>query len=155
MMSKRHLYFNVAMMIFPWLTLLFIGKRSFKRYAFGGFFIIIFEIVNHMYGHKRNWWKFYDKKDAFYKDELPFSIGPYMPLSMWILKYTYGNFKKFIIVNAIADAIFAFPGIEILKKFKIVGLHRLSNIQFFFYLHYKAYLLYGIQYLVEKVRKTA
>lgn len=158
MITKRHLWFNLGMIIFSWMTLLFIGKRSFKRFAIGGFFIVGFEILNHLYGNRRNWWKFFDKKDAFYKDELPFSIGPYMPLSMWIMKYTYGNFKKFILVNAIADALFAFLGIDILKKYKIVGLKRLSHIKFFFYLHYKAYLLYGLQYLVDKVirkEKTA
>ncbi|WP_251548815.1 hypothetical protein [Neobacillus muris] len=153
MIKKRHLIFNIALVLFPWLTMLFVGKRAFKRYAFSGVFVVIFEILNHIYGHKRNWWKFYDKKASFFKDELPFSVGPYMPLSMWILKYSYGNFKKFAFLNVIADGLFAFLFIDILKKFKLVGLNRLNHFQFFIYLHYKAYLLYGVQYLYEKIRK--
>ncbi|MGV2940414.1 hypothetical protein AB5I83_12530 [Mesobacillus sp. LC4] len=152
MISKRHFLFNLVMIFVPWLSLLFIGKRSFKRYSAAGVFIIIFEIINHMYGHKRNWWKFYNKRKSFLRDELPFSIGPYMPLSMWLLKNSYGDFKRFIRLNAIADGIFAFFFIHVLKKLKIVRLKRLSPIQFFFYLHYKAYLLYGFQYLYEKWR---
>ncbi|WP_102261329.1 hypothetical protein [Mesobacillus jeotgali] len=152
MISKRHFLFNLVLIFVPWLTVLFIGKRSFRRYCFAGVFIIVFEIINHMYGHKRNWWKFYNKRKSFLRDELPFSIGPYMPLSMWLLKISYGNFKKFVTLNAIADGIFAFLIINVLKKVKIVRLNKLNNFQFFLYLHYKAYLLYGFQYLFEKMR---
>ncbi|MFS0907263.1 hypothetical protein AB3N02_30240 [Priestia aryabhattai] len=153
MISRRHLGFNLSIIMIPWLSLLFIGKRSIKRYSLAGIFIIIFEIINHLYGHQRKWWKFYDKQNSFIKDELPFSIGPYMPLSMWLLKFSYGNFKKFVLLNVIADGIFAFFFIDVLKKFKIISLNRLNHFQFFIYLHYKAYLLYGVQYLFEKAKK--
>ena len=153
MIKRKHLVFNLSIIVIPWLSLLLLGKRSVKRYSVSGAFIVIFEILNHMYGHKRKWWKFYDKRKSFIKDELPFSVGPYMPLSMWLLKFSYGRFKKFVLLNAISDGLFAFLFIDVLKKFKIVGLNRLSHFQFFIYLHYKAYLLYGVQRLVEKTRK--
>ena len=152
MISRKHLIFNLSIIIIPWLSLLLFGKRNMKRYSLSGVFIVIFEIINHLYGHKRNWWKFYDKRKSFIKDELPFSVGPYMPLSLWILKISYGNFKKFVILNVISDGLFAFLFMDILKKFKIISLNRLNHIQFFIYLHYKAYLLYGVQYLFEKTR---
>jgi len=153
MFARRHRIFNLSIILIPWLSLLFIGKRSFKRYSFAGIIIVVFEIINHLYGHKRKWWKFYDKPRLFIKDELPFSIGPYMPFSMWLLKFSYGNFKKFILLNVISDGLFAFLFIDILKKFKIISLNGINHIQFFIYLHYKAYLLYGVQYLIEKLRK--
>ena len=145
MISKRHFLFNLTIIAIPWLSLLFIGKRNIKRYSAAGIFIVIFEIINHLYGHKRKWWKFYNRRKSFLKDELPFSIGPYMPLSMWLLKFSYGNLKKFVLLNAISDGLFAFLFIDILKKLKIISLNRLNHIQFFIYLHYKAYLLYGFQ----------
>lgn len=153
MLLRRHLLFNFIIITIPWLSLLFMGKRSLKKYSYSGVFIVIFEIMNHVYGHKRNWWKFYDKRRSFYKDELPFSIGPYMPISMWLLKYSYGNFKKFIALNAIFDGLFAFLFIDILKRLKIISLNHINHFQFFIYLHYKAYLLYGFQYIIENIRK--
>lgn len=150
MITKRHFLFNLVIVIVPWLTLIFMGKRDIKRYAPAGIFIIIFEILNHLYGHGRKWWKFYDKKPSFLRDELPFSIGPYGPLSMWLLKNSFGNFKKFIILNVIADGLFSFVIIDVLKRVKIIRLNRLSHLQFFVYIHYKAYLLYGFQSLLEK-----
>ncbi|KAA0546236.1 hypothetical protein FZW96_16115 [Bacillus sp. BGMRC 2118] len=153
MVSKKHKRFNFAIILVPWLTLLFIGKRSFRRYSFSGMFIIVFEIINHLYGHRKKWWKFYDKRTSFLRDELPFSIGPYMPLSMWLLKISYGNFKKYLALNVIADGLFAFVGMDLLKKLKIIRLNKLTRMQFFFYIHYKAYLLYAVQYLFEKTRR--
>ncbi|MBT2757516.1 hypothetical protein J7E71_16605 [Mesobacillus foraminis] len=154
MIKTRHLLFNLSIIIFPWLSLFFIGKQSRKRFWLAGVFIVIFEILNHLYGHKRKWWKFYDKRKSFIKDEFPFSIGPYLPISMWILKLSYGNFKKFILLNVIADGLFAFLIIDVLKKFKIISLNHLNHGQFFIYLHYKAYLLYGVQYLIERIRRV-
>lgn len=153
MVSKRHKLFNLSIILFPWLSLLLIGKRNMQRYFASGIFIVIFEIINHLIGHKRKWWTFYDKPKSFLKDELPFDIGPYMPMSLWLLKYSYGNLKKYALYNALANGIFAFIGMPVLKKMKIMRLHRLNYLQFFLYIHYKAYLLYGFQHLIEKSKR--
>lgn len=116
MATKRHKVFNTSIILIPWLSLFLIGKRSIKRYLVASFIVAIFEVINHLYGHKRNWWKFYDKQKSFVRDELPFDIGPYIPMSLWILKYSYGNFKKYALMNAIANGIFAFIGMPIFKN---------------------------------------
>jgi hypothetical protein len=152
MTSRRHLLFNLALIIIPWLSIIFIGKRTIKRYLLASVLITVFEMINHIYGYHRKWWKFYDKPKSFIRDELPFDIGPYIPISMWILKMTYGNIKMFAILNAIVNAFFAFLFIPFLKKVKIVRLNRINHFQFFIILHYKAYILYAIQYLIEKKR---
>lgn len=140
------------MILIPWLSLRFIGTRYIKRYFLASFIIFVYEVINHWYGRKRKWWKFYDKPKSFLRDEFPFDIGPYMPISMWILKYSYGNFKKFVALNAVANGLFAFLLAPFLKKIKIVRMHRITYFHFFLYIHYKAYLLYGVQYVYEKVR---
>lgn len=152
MTSRRHILFNLTIIIISWLSLIFIGPRNIKRYSLASVIIGIFEIINHIFGHKRKWWKFYDKPKSFIRDELPFDIGPYMPFSMWVLKISYGSFKKFVLLNAFANGLFAFLFMPFLKKIKIIRLNRLNYFQFFIYIHYKAYILYGVQYLVEKVR---
>ncbi len=152
MTSKRHKVFNFSIIILPWLSTLFIGKSSIKRYSVSSFLVGIFEMINHLYGHQRKWWKFYDKPKSFIRDELPFDIGPYIPLSMWILKYSYGNFKKYVLYNVFANGLFTFLFMPFLKKIKIIRLNRLNYFQFFLYIHYKAYVLYGMQYLYEKLK---
>lgn len=153
MVSRRHKIFNVMIILIPWLSLVFLGKRNVKRFSLAGLVIVIFEIINHKFGQKRNWWSFYEKRKSFMTNELPFSIGPYMPVSMWLLKISYGNFKKFLMLNVIADSLFAFLIINLLKKIKIIRLNRLNNLQFFLYIHYKAYILYAVQYWIENRRR--
>lgn len=74
---------------------------------------------------------------SFLKGEMPFSIGPYMPISMLILKYSYGNFKKYILLNIISDGLFAFLFIDIkevsnyfkrLKSYSIFCLFALQSL---------------------------
>ncbi|MBE4906885.1 hypothetical protein IMZ08_02280 [Bacillus luteolus] len=150
---KRHNFFNLFLILIPWLSTLFIGKRYIKRYFGSSFVISIYEIISHIYGRKRKYWKFYDKPKSFIRDELPFDVGPYIPMSMWLLKYSYGNFKKYVFYNVLANGAFAFIFMPLLKRIKIIKLDRLNYFQFFIYIHYKAYLLYGVQYLIEKIKK--
>ncbi len=152
MTSRQHILFNLTMTTISWLSLIFLGKRNIKRYFIASTLIGIFEMINHLYGHQRKWWKFYDKPKSLFRNEFSFDYGPYIPMSMWILKFSYGNFKKFALLNAFLDGLFVFLFVPVLKKIKIVRLHRLNYFQFFIYIHYKAYILYGIQYLFEKVR---
>lgn len=147
--SKRHFVFNICLIVFPWLSVYFLGKQNVKRYSLAGLTIILVELISHKIGQKRKWWIFYDKRKSYLTNELPFSIGPYMPLSMWLLKRYYGNFTKFLLANAVSDGLFAFFFINLLKKVRILKLNKLSNLQFFVYLYHKAFILYGVQYLVE------
>lgn len=140
MASRKHILFNLTIII-PWVSLLFIGKHNIKRYSLASGIIGVFEIMSHIYAHQRKWWKFYDKPKSFIRDELPFDVGPYIPFSMWALTSSYGNFKKFVLLNTFVNGIFAFFFMPFLKKIKIIRLNRLSYFQFFIYTHYKAYLL--------------
>lgn len=151
MPSKRHLVYNTVIILFPWLSLLLIGKRNMKRFFPAALGTVIYEMIHQKIGRKRKYWIFYDKYSSFFSDELPFSIGPYIPISMWTLKFSNGNFRKFLLLNTASDSFFAVPFIQFLKKVKIVGLYRLNKFQFFLYLFHKAFLLYGLQYLVEKI----
>ncbi|MDQ0185293.1 hypothetical protein MKX78_03505 [Cytobacillus sp. FSL R5-0569] len=107
------------------------------------------EGVNVQVGKKRKWWIFYNKPNSYFSGEFAFNIGPFFVGSMWILKWTYGNFKRFIFLNAIVDGAFAFALDTIGKRIKIFTLVRINKFQFFLYFFYKAFLLYGFQYLFE------
>ena len=72
---------------------------------------------------------------------------------MWILKWTYGSFKQFILLNVIVDSFFAFIIVRLTEKLKVAKLVRLNNFQFFLYFFCKAPLLYGIQYIIESKKE--
>ncbi|WP_138420880.1 hypothetical protein [Aquibacillus sediminis] len=149
MLSKRHKAFNIAMIVLPWLSVIFLGKRNIKRFFPAALITVIFEMTNAKVGQKRKWWVFYDKSKSFVSNELPFSAGPFLPGSMWILKLTYGNLKNFLLLNMAVDGFFAFILTKFLKMVKIAKLGRLNEFQFFLYLFYKVALLYSAQNFME------
>ncbi|MED3971726.1 hypothetical protein P4658_29195 [Priestia megaterium] len=150
---KKQWFINIAMIFLTWSSLPFLGKRNIKRFLPASILIVLIEGIHVQFGKKRKWWIFYNKPKSYLTGEFPFNIGPHLVGSMWILKWTYGNFKAFILLNAVVDAIFTFPLIHFLKKLKVVRLVRFSNLEFFFYIFYKAFLLYGFQYLFETKNK--
>jgi hypothetical protein len=144
---------NVTIVILAWLTVPFFGLHNIKRFLPASFLIFLIEFITTLIGKKRKWWVFYNKPKAVLFGEFPYLIGPFFVGSMWILKWTYGNFKIFILLNAFVNAIFASPIARFARKIKHYKLVRLNEFQFFLYYFSKAFLLYGIQYLFENRKK--
>jgi hypothetical protein len=150
MSLKNQWIFNIAMVLLSWLTLPLVGKRSLRRFFPATLFTILLTCFDIQIGKKRRWWSFYNKPKSTVSNELPFLIGPMLVMSLFSLKWTYGNFKKFIALNALFQAIFVFPLTRLFTKFKLFKLVWFNEFQFFLYFFYKAFFLYGVQYLYEK-----
>ncbi|WP_078544604.1 hypothetical protein [Litchfieldia alkalitelluris] len=155
MSLKNQQLINIALVLLSWLTLPLLGKRNIKRFFPASILVVILEFFSVLIGRKQKWWVFYKKPNSMISGELPFIVGPFIVGSMWILKFTYGNFKKFIALNAVIDLIFAYPTVKILEKNKVSTLVRLNHVQFFLYIFYKAFFLYGFQYIFDKTRNTS
>ncbi|MEY8748461.1 hypothetical protein AB9M62_56270 [Bacillales bacterium AN1005] len=150
MSLKIQAIFNICMVTISWMSLYFIGIKNIKRFLPATIIIGIIEILHAKVGKDRKWWVFYNKPNTYVVDELPFNTGPFIFITMWTLKIAYGNFKKFMLINALIHAFFAFPYTFAAKKLKYYTLVRFNNIQFFIYFLMKAPLLYLLQYLVER-----
>lgn len=71
---------------------------------------------------------------------------------MWILKWTYGKFFRYMILNGIFDSIFTYIMVPYLTKFGIASLVRMKKIQLMYVFTVLASLLYLFQVLKEKVQ---
>jgi hypothetical protein len=152
---KIHKLLNVAMVVLSWLTLPLIGSSNIKKFLPASLLIVLLEGLTVQIGKRQRWWVFYNKPNSYFFNEFPFNIGPFLIGSMWILKWTYGNFKLFTLLNTIFDGAFAFIMPAFFKKIKAFTLVRLNKFQFFIYFFFKAFLLYGFQYMIERTRKTS
>ena len=151
MTIKLQRLINVSMVILSWLTIPLLGPRNIKRFLPASILILLVELLHARCGKKQRWWVFYNKPKSFLFGEFPFEIGPFLVLSLWVLKWTYGNFKWFILLNGIIQAIFAYPITYYARKYRHYTLVRFNNLQFFLYFFFKAFLLYGFQSLFEKI----
>ncbi|MDQ0257727.1 hypothetical protein J2S74_005189 [Evansella vedderi] len=147
---KNQWLINILMVIISWLSLPILGWQNIKRFLPAAILVGLLEAWNVQIGKKQKWWVFHNNPNSYLSGEFPFNIGPFFVGSMWILKWTYGNFKKFISLNAVVDGFFAFILIRVMNKLKVAQLVRINHFQFFLYFFYKAFFLYGFQYLFEK-----
>jgi hypothetical protein len=149
MSLKNQWLLNISMVVFSWLSLCFYGWRNIKRFLPATLLVLCLEAFNVQIGKKRKWWVFYNKPKSYISGELPFSIGPFFAFSMWVLKWSYGNFKQFLLLNAGFHVFFTFILISLMKKLKVIKLVNLNKFQFFLYFFYKAVFLYGFQYMID------
>ncbi|WP_226035227.1 hypothetical protein [Aquibacillus saliphilus] len=154
MSMKNQWILNSVIIILSALTMPVLGWRSIKRFLPASILAILLCGLDLQIGKHRNWWSFYNKPKSFIQNEFPFLIGPMFAMSLWTLNWAYGNFKKFIMLSAIGQAIFAYPITRLFTKLKLYKLVQLNEFQFFLYFFYKAFFLYGFQYLFEKYKKS-
>ncbi|MBS4196413.1 hypothetical protein [Lederbergia citri] len=143
----------ILMMVFSWLSLLSLGKSSFKRFLPAGILIAFITRLENVMAKKRTWWWWYEKLHPKLSGSFPFVWGPFIVSSIWILKFTYGKPFRYLLVNLIADSIFVYILIDKwLTKWGIASLVRMKKIQLSCLLFIDTLLLYGFQFLIEKVR---
>lgn len=153
MSVKMQKYLNIAMVLLAWSTLPLLGLQNIKRFLPVSILIGIIEAINAFIGKKRRWWVFYNKPNSYFFNEFPFNIGVFLVISIWLMKWSYGKFIKFIFLNALSNAFFAYSFATFARKIKYFTLVRLNHFQFFIYFFSKVFLFYGLQYFFEKRKR--
>ncbi|MED3727802.1 hypothetical protein HPB58_10980 [Priestia filamentosa] len=151
---SRKKTFSLAMIIIPWLTVPFMGKKAFFRFLPVASFINLFLSLLSLKANKRRWWM---NKNPLSPGSVDFSyiLGPYYVATLWIFKLTYGNFPKYLLTNMILDFINAFPFASIWEKVGIFKFQKMKHLTWYFICVCLAVLIYGYQYLVERaIRQT-
>ncbi|MEK5054858.1 MULTISPECIES: hypothetical protein [Niallia] len=99
---------------------------------------------------KRKWWWWYEKIHPKLSGIVPFLWGPFFIGSLWILKWTYGKYFRYIFINLVVDSIFVYFLVDWLKKLGIASLVRLKKYQLSLLFFFKSLLLYGFQFVKER-----
>ncbi|WP_245805818.1 hypothetical protein [Bacillus alkalicellulosilyticus] len=140
----------VLMTVLPWLTVPFLGRTVFKRYFPATVFMSLYLLAEGRLAEKRKWWWFSYNVKPNVLGELPLIVGPFFIGSLWIMKYSYGKFGLYMLINAIVDGLFTYIGLSGFKKIGYVTLVRLSKHQLSLVFLIKTFVLYGAQVLYEK-----
>lgn len=144
--------FLFIMMFLPFLSIPLIGKESFKRYMPAGIFSICIMGILDFFAEKRRWWLIDVKLHPKVPGIIPF-LGPFFIGAIWILNWTYGNFLRFKLLNLVVDSLFIYAFVKFLEKSGIASIVKLKEIHVSLLFFIQALLLYGFQYVKEKVTK--
>lgn len=144
--------FLSLLLILPWITLPLLGKDAVKRFLPASVFISLVVKVESIIAKRRKWWWFYEKINPKLSGEFPLIWGPFLVGSMWILRLTYGKFFTYLISNLIVDSLFVYPFTSFCKRLGLFSLVRLKKIQLSLLFFFKSLLLYGFQFVKEKIK---
>lgn len=143
----------LILIILPWFSAPMLGKDAFKRFLPSSLFIICVQGIVDLIGTKRRWWWWYEKLHPKTLGFMPFMLGPFLVGSLWILKWTYGKFFRYMALNLVVDGSFTYGVTYYLQKFGIGSLVRLKKISLLLIFTIEALLLYIFQFIKEKVTK--
>lgn len=142
--------FLLIMMLLPWLSTPFIGKKAIKRFSLAAMLIGLVVSAQSVIAHKRAWWRVYPQLIPNVIPEIPFIAGPFYVGSLWILKYTFGKFLRYTLVNLAVDSFHIYIFVDWLKRLGIASLIRLKRYQALLLFSFNAVVMYGFQLLVDK-----
>ena len=138
-------------MIIPWATAPLLGKKTLKHYFPAGIMIALMVRVVNVIAKKRKWWWWYDTLHPRVSGVIPFTLGPFFVGSIWILKWTYGKFFRYLALNILFDATFTYMAVPILTNFGVASLVRMKKIQLMYVFTFLAIILYAFQFLYEMI----
>jgi len=147
---KKDQKYLLAMMLLPWLSLIFLGKESIKRFWLSSLIISILVCIESVFAHKKKWWWFYRSIHPKIPGNAPLILGPFFVGSFWILKFTYGNFLKYMKLNFIINAFFNYVLVKWFKKIGYCSFVRMKEHQMLLIFTVKAAVMYLIQSIIEK-----
>lgn len=140
------------MMILSWLSLPLLKKSEVKRFLPSGLFMVLIVKFVNIIARKRKWWWWYEKLHPELPGVFPFMWGPFLIGSLWILKFTYQKFFRYMFLNLIVDSLFTFVLVDWLTKLGIASLVRLKKIQLSLIFLILSVVLYGLQMGREKCK---
>ncbi|MEH7681867.1 hypothetical protein [Priestia megaterium] len=128
-----------------------VDKFVFKRYlpvlTFSSLVIAFISELSKSF----TWWKV--RKPLFPKlsSDISFIFGPFFVANFWVFKLTYGNFKKYLLINVLFDYLFAYPLTSLAEKLKVYKMVNMTRFQLFIISTATALINYLYQHFIEDV----
>ncbi|WP_251032318.1 hypothetical protein [Mesobacillus foraminis] len=89
--------FIIMMTLLPWLTIPLLSIKTIKRFLPSSILMSLYLVAEGRFAEKKKWWWFPFNLRRNVVGEIPLIIGPFLVGSLWILKYTYGKFKLYLL----------------------------------------------------------
>ena len=137
----------LAVLLLPWLSIVKVDKFVFKRYlpvlTFSSLVIAFISELSKSF----TWWKV--KKPLFPKlsSDVSFIFGPFFIANFWVFKLTYGNFKKYLLINVLFD----YSLTSLAEKLKVYKMVNMTRFQLFLISITTALINYLYHYFIEDV----
>lgn len=117
-----------ALAILPWLPMFFMKKENLKRFMPTALLSVVMSLLVVQIGEVLDWWVFKEYPYPLLSPSYVYSLNPI--LTILIFRFTYRRFWLYLIVDSIANLVFAYPYIGyfltkrgIFQYLKFGGIH--------------------------------
>ncbi|TXC91008.1 hypothetical protein FS935_08865 [Metabacillus litoralis] len=148
---KNSKVFMILMTLLPWLSIPFLKKKTLIRFLPSVLFMSLILTAEGYFAEKKKWWWFPFHVKPNVIGELPLILGPFIVGSFWILKFTYGKFNLYMLINTIVDSFFTYFILDWFKKMGYASLVKITKFQLSLSFLIKSLLMYGFQVGYDKV----
>lgn len=97
-----------SLLIIPILSLFFLGRSNIRRYMPVALFVTVVNTMIYQAAYHYNWWRESGLFGWDYVANVPWVYSAYWIATIWIFKYTFGRFWRYLIVNLILDGGYIF-----------------------------------------------
>ncbi|MDF2593484.1 MAG: hypothetical protein K0S75_2950 [Clostridia bacterium] len=97
-----------SFLIIPLLSLFFLGRSYIRRYMPVALFVTVINTLFYQAAYHYNWWRESGLFGWDYVANVPWVYSAYLIATIWIFKYTYGKFLRYLLVNLILDGGYIF-----------------------------------------------
>jgi hypothetical protein len=144
---------RLTQFIGPWFSVVFLPKKSIDKFIPVSLFASVLVGGMCSLAIPFKWWRVEGGLKEKILNDSSFIFGPFLVGTLWIFHFTFGNFKRYFLVNLIMDFLFSYPLNYLYQKLR---LYRLVNFKpkyiLGFFMSY-ALIIYGFQLLVERSKK--
>lgn len=127
----------------------FFGIKLLVRFMPVAIFANLCISILGLFANKNRWYK--NKNPFFSVIDLSYIFGAHFVATLWVFKLTYGSFSKYFILNIVFDWINAFPFAGMWKKAGLFKFKKMSPSMYWCITSLLSIILYGYQYIIEKV----
>lgn len=91
-----------SLFIIPWFTLVFMSREEIKRWIPVALFSIVTSMLTVEIGDTFQWWTV---KENVYplQTTIPYLLGLNPVITIWLFKYTYGHFGRYIAIDIVLN----------------------------------------------------
>ena len=143
---------KVSLFLISWLSFIFLPnkKEVFVKYLPVWLFSSLTLACEMFYFTIHKLWILKGGKKSQTSTAFLLLFGPYTVLTIWVLYLSKGKFYLYAFINLVADLIYAFPMVALLKKLNVFHI-KVKSINFFLLIFADALLNFGFQKVIEKI----
>jgi hypothetical protein len=141
---------RILQLTLPWISIIFLPKRSFKKYLPVSIFAAILVSGMCLLAGPLKWWNSSDRWKARLLNDFSFIFGPFFVGTLWIFHFTFGNIKRYFLANLLMDSLFSFPLTYLYQKLKVFKLGNFKPSHIFLTFISFSFIIYGFQMLIQK-----